>query len=80
MITPSGLVKNIGKFRPGKGNKFVEQLKNLFIILNKEGKVVGWQLTKTTAFIELRDVFLWYKTHVQRANKKLKPICVDDCC
>lgn len=72
--------KNIGMVRPGNNDKFVEQFKNLFIILNEDGKVVDWQLTKTTAFKELRGVFLWYKTRLQRANKKLELICIDDCC
>lgn len=72
--------KNIGMVRPGNNDKFVEQFKNLFIILNEDGKVVDWQLTKTTAFKELRGVFLRYKTRLQRANKKLELICVDDCC
>lgn len=72
--------KNIGMVRPGNDDKFVEQFKNLFIILNEDGKVVDWQLTKTTSFEELRDVFLRYKSRLQRANKKLELICVDDCC
>ena len=58
--------------RPGNTDKFVEQSKNLFIILNEEGKVGVWHLTKTTTFDWLRGVFLRYKTCLQRANKKLE--------
>jgi len=72
--------KNIGMARPGNNDKFVELFKNLFIILNEEGKVVDWQLTKTTGFKGVTGVFLQNKTHLQRANKKFELICVNDCC
>ena len=71
---------NIGMVRPGNDNKFVTQFNNLFIVLNEEGKVVDWRLTKTTAFEEIRDVLQQYKLRLEKANKKLELICVDDCC
>ena len=71
---------NIGMVRPGNDDKFVTQFNNLFIVLNEEGKVADWRLTKTTAFEEIRDVLQQYKLRLEKANKKLELICVDDCC
>ena len=71
---------NIGMVRPGNDNKFVTQFNNLLIVLNEEGKVADWRLTKTTAFEEIRDVLQQYKLRLGKASKKLELICVDDCC
>ena len=71
---------NIGMVRPGNDNKFVTQFNNLFIVLNEEGKVADWRLTKTIAFKEIRDVLQQYKLRLGKASKKLELICVDDCC
>ena len=72
--------KNIGMVRPGNEDKFVTQFNNLYIVLNEEGKIVDWRLTKTTSFEEIREVLLQYKSRLEQANKKLELICVDDCC
>lgn len=72
--------KNIGMVRPGNEDKFVTQFNNLYIVLNEEGKIVDWRLTKTTSFEEIREVLVQYKSRLEQANKKLELICVDDCC
>ena len=72
--------KNIGMVRPGNEDKFVTQFNNLYIVLNEEGKIVDWRLTKTTSFEEIRELLLQYKSRLEQANKKLQLICVDDCC
>ena len=72
--------KNIGMVRPGSKDKFVTQFNNLYIVLNEEGKIVDWRLTKTTSFEEIREVLQHYKSRLEQANKKLELICVDDCC
>ena len=61
-------------------DKFVTQFNNLYIVLNEEGKIVDWRLTKTTSFEEIREVLQHYKSRLEQANKKLELICVDDCC
>ena len=71
---------NIGMVRPGNDDKFVAQFNNLFIMLNEDGIVADWRLTKTTSFEEIGDVLHQYKLRLEKANKKLNLICVDDCC
>ena len=72
--------KNIGMVRPGNEDKFVTQFNNLYVVLNEEGKIIDWRLTKTTSFEEIREVLQKYKSRLDQANKKLELICVDDCC
>ena len=66
--------------RPGKEDKFVPQFNNLYIVLNEEGKIVDWRLTKTTSFEEITEVLQQCQSCLMQANKKLELICVDDCC
>ena len=70
---------NIGMIRPGNKDKFVIQFNNLYIVLNEEGKMVDWRLTKTTSFEEIREVLLQYKSRLEQANKRFELIWVDDC-
>ena len=72
--------KNVGVVRPGQDEKFITQFKNLYIIMNEEGKIVNWRLTKSTSFEEIQEVLEGYKARLGKQNKNLELICVDDCC
>ena len=72
--------KNIGIVRPGVDQKFVTQFNNLYIIMNEEGKIIDWRLTKSTSFEEVREVLEKYNLRLGKENKALQLICVDDCC
>ena len=68
--------KYIGERRESD-NKFVKQFENLFIVLSERHEVVGWRLTRTTAFEEIRSLFVKLK---DKLSNYLKRIVVDDCC
>ena len=58
-------------------NKFVKQFENLFIVLNERHEVVGWRLTRTTSFEEIRSLLVGLK---EKIRTELKRVVVDDCC
>ena len=41
--------------------KFVKQFENLFIVLNERHEVIGWRLTRTTSFEEIRSLLVGLK-------------------
>ena len=58
-------------------NKFVKQFENLFIVLNERHEVIGWRLTRTTSFEEIRSLLVGLK---EKLSTELKRVVVDDCC
>ena len=53
---------------------------SLFIVINKEGKIVTWQLMKGTCFSEIEQIVadLYHQAESQRC--KVSTECIDDCC
>ena len=47
---------NIGYLR--SDGKWVTQYNSVFIVMNQDGQVMGWQFTKTTGMDELKQLFL----------------------
>ena len=68
--------KSIGGFRL-QDSKFINENMKLFIVLNEEGLVVNWKLTKTTAQIEI-EVEL--KSVKSLSGAFLKYIFMATCC
>ena len=58
-------------------NKYVKQFENLFIVLNERHEVIGWRLTRTTSFEEIRSLLVGLK---EKIRTELKRVVVDDCC
>ena len=50
--------KNIGVVTEGEEEKFLTSFKNLFIVLNENGQILDWRLTKSTAFQEIDDLLV----------------------
>ena len=71
--------KHIGIVRTGD-KTFVNQFQNLFIGLNEYGQVVNWRLTKTTAFEQVEDLLVDFKSRLDVKSTALQMIIVDDCC
>ena len=61
----------------GSDNKCMKQFENLFIVLNEDHKVVGWRLTKSTCFEEIRDLLQSVNNCL---DNPLQTVIVDDCC
>lgn len=47
--------RNVGAVR-GKDKKFVSQYNQVFTTLNEKDEVLGWGLTKSTKFSEIKDL------------------------
>lgn len=58
-------------------DKCIKQFENLFIVLNEDHKVVGWRLTKSTSFEEIRDLL---QSINDCLDNPLQTVIVDDCC
>ena len=56
-------------------NKFVKQFENLFIILNENHQIIGWRLTTSTSFEEIRSLLQELKQEIDVTR-----VIVDDCC
>lgn len=56
-------------------NKFVKQFENFFIILNEKHQIIGWRLTKSTSFEEIRSLLQELKEEIDVTRA-----IVDDCC
>ena len=70
------ILKSIGGFRL-QDSIFINENMKLFIVLNKEGLVVNWKLTKTTAQKEIEPVLQSVKI---MSGSSLKYTFTDTCC
>ena len=61
-------------------NTFVNQFSNLFIGVNENGQVVTWRLTQSTAFDQVEDLLMDFKSQLDAKGQPLLMIIVDDCC
>ena len=55
---------------------WVPQYDSLFIVINQEGKVLTWQLTKGTCFSQIGTLL----TDLKERGSSLKRVYIDDCC
>lgn len=69
------VASNIGYLR--EDGKWINEYDGLFIVLNPEGKVLTWQLTKGTSFAHVERLL---QDLVQRSAGKIHTVYVDDCC
>ena len=60
--------------------KWVAQYDSLFCILNEEGQVVAWQLTKGTSFNQVETLLKGLKSRLDKQGVVLKAVYVDNCC
>lgn len=54
--------------------------KNVCSVLNENGEIVKWRLTKSSAFHEISDLLTSLKQRLVRKETSLAMICIDDCC
>ena len=69
------VASNIGYLREDK--KWISVYDSLMLVLNGDGKVLTWQLTKGTSFSEITSLL---QDIARRAQNQLKIVYVDDCC
>ena len=69
---------NIGYLR--EDNVWVPVYDSLFIIMNSQGQVVSWQLTKGTGFAQIEHSLHTLFVRSQQQNCPVTTVYVDDCC
>ena len=72
--------KNIGVVAEGEEQKFITNFKNLFIVLNENGQILDWRLTKSTTFKEIDDLRVRLKDRLSKKKHSISLIAIDDCC
>ena len=72
-------VSNIGLVRPAD-KQWVKQYSGLFCVLNADGEVLCWKMTKTLSFDHMEDVLIALKNRLLRQEKQLEEFFIDNCC
>ena len=70
---------NIGLLRQSD-KKWEKQYDSMFCILNEDGVVLAWQLTKGTAFHNVKDLLTNLKGRFEQQNNNIKLCMIDNCC
>ena len=66
---------NIGYIR--EDGRWISEYDGLFIVLNENGQVLTWQLTKGTSFAHITTLL---QDLLERPNQQIKTVYVDECC
>ena len=69
------VASNIGYLREDK--QWINVYDSLFLVLNEQGKIVTWQLTKGTSF---KEVLTLLQNLASRSDENMRTVYVDDCC
>ena len=72
------MATNIGFIREDK--VWVPQYDSLFIVMNKDGKIVMWQLTKGTSFVEIEELLRDLQHRAESQQCRIETAYIDDCC
>lgn len=68
------IAANIGYTR--EDGKWIKQYDALFVVMNGDGKIVTWQLTRGTAFSEINTIL----QNLKERCPSLETVYIDDCC
>lgn len=69
---------NIGLLRQSD-KKWEKQYDSMFCILNEDGTVLAWQLTKGTAFDNVKDLLKNLKGRFDQQKNNVKLCIIDNC-
>ena len=69
---------NLGYVRPD--GRWVSQYEAVLIVMNGEGKIIAWQLTRTTSFDEVSTMLTALSQRLSKVNSNPKIVTVDNCC
>ncbi len=72
------VASNIGYFRSDQ--KWVTQYSSVFIIMNEEGEVLSWQLTKTETTSEVKELLESLLSRFRQKEALVHSIILDNCC
>ena len=69
---------NIGFLR--EDNVWVPQYNSLFLVMNKKGQVITWQLTKGTAFVKIEPLLSELYHRATQQQQHIHTVYIDECC
>lgn len=69
---------NLGYVKPD--GRWVSQYKSVLIVLNNKGKIIAWQLTKTTSLDEVMPMLTALNQRLTEVGANPKIVSVDNCC
>ncbi len=72
-------VCNIGTFRQ-LDTHWIKQYVGLFCVLNAEGQVLSWKMTKSLTFDHIKDNLLALQKRLNNQDKQVTEFFVDTCC
>jgi len=72
-------VGNVGTVRAAD-NHWIKQYAGLFCVMNADGQVLSWKLTKTLTFEDIQDRLLALRERLQKHGEQVEQFFVDTCC
>ena len=78
-IPSDACVSNIGLVRLAD-NHWVKQYSGLLCVLNGDGEVLTWKLTKSLLFASMEDILCALRDRFKRQGKNLEEFFIDNCC
>ena len=72
-------VGNVGTVRAAD-NHWIKQYSGLFCVMNADGQVLSWKLTKTLTFEDIQDRLLALRERLQKHGEQVEQFFVDTCC
>lgn len=72
-------VGNVGTVRAAD-NHWIKQYAGLFCVMNADGQVLSWKLTKTLTFEDIQDCLLALRERLQKHGEQVEQFFVDTCC
>ena len=72
-------VANIGLFRMAD-KLWIKQYSSLFCVLNANGEVLSWKMTKTLSFDDMKDVLSVLNARLVEQGICLQEFFIDNCC
>ena len=72
-------VSNVGLVRLAD-SKWVKQYSGLLCILNADGEVLSWKMTKSLSFTAMEDMLCVLRERFMRQGKTLEEFYIDNCC
>ena len=72
-------VRNIGTVRQADQH-WIKQYAGLFCVMNGDGQVLSWKMTKTLAFEDIEDKLLALQCRLHSRGEQVQQFYVDNCC
>lgn len=68
---------NVGLWQNGH---WIRQFDSLFSVMNEDGIVIAWQLTRGTGFARVKTLLMGIRNRLQNSGVTLQGFSIDNCC